>query len=90
MEKKMTSQSIGKILRISNLAGPCIEEGRIIRETEKFYVVQPTRTGRPQRIGKGNPEFDGYNRHQQGCVHVEPCVCCTDHPETHYPNGYEN
>jgi hypothetical protein len=82
----MTSQSIGKILRVSNLAGPCIEEGTITGETEKFYVVAGD-TG-PRRFRKDS--VGRFSRWSGGTTHILPCVRCTDHPETHYPNGYEN
>ena len=32
---------IGKILRIVNWAGPCINHGRVIGETAKFWVIEP-------------------------------------------------
>lgn len=59
--------------------GPCIPEGQLVRETARFYVLDATRGGicKSARVAKG-----GY--------HLEPCQRCTDHPQTHYPNGYQD
>ena len=80
----MAAQTTGKILRTFNAAGPCIPEGRIVRETEKFYIVQSRYPGDGQR------RFSKARSGRSSAPHIEPCKCCTDHPETYYPNGYDN
>jgi hypothetical protein len=83
--------TIGKILRTSNLAGPCAEEGTIIGETKSFYLVQgdkPWERGKPRRFRKDG--IGKFSRSNGGTPHIEPCKRCEDHPETSYPNGYEN
>jgi hypothetical protein len=66
------------IVRESNLAGPCIELGELIRETAQFYVFRDN--------------FPPPNEHRiakrKRRVHLEPCTRCEDHPQTQYPNGY--
>lgn len=63
------------IARRFSMCGPCLSEGRVVRETARFYVLEAR--GRNERISKDR-------------VHVEPCRSCTDHPETQYPYGYTN
>lgn len=74
------------IVRAFSAAGPCLTQGRLVRTTAKFYVIEVARGwGKAQRyenkrlaIGNGR------------LVHTEPCRSCTDHAQTQYPRGYEN
>lgn len=67
------------IVRETSNAGPCLMLGRLVSESEKFYTYRELHkgemTGGKKRVAKSK-------------VHIEPCSCCTDHPETQYPNGY--
>lgn len=75
-----------KLVRSFSPVGPCITEGRFVRETTKFYVYNEWRGGdrfdtTEKRIAKRLPGH--YSR-----AHVEPCSSCRDHAQTQYPNGY--
>jgi len=67
--------------------GPCIPQGRLIRETAEFLIFADERTWDGQttlterRISKRAP--DHYSP-----AHIEPCPSCEDHPQTQYPTGY--
>lgn len=65
-------------VRQSNMAGPCIPQGVLVRETAKFYVFTSRWNGKETKLVKGWKN------------HVEPCTCCTDHERTQYPRGYED
>jgi hypothetical protein len=71
-----------KTVREFNLAGPCIEIGRLVRETSKFYVYN-------DEFIPGH-FFDQEKKIGKRRTHIEPCKRCTDHPQTDYPNGYTN
>ncbi len=79
------------LLRRFSPAGPCLTLGRLVRETAKFYVYLAGRNGTSgpaaemieHRIIKDSREPYRYSG-----AHVEPCLSCTDHPQTQYPNGY--
>jgi hypothetical protein len=63
------------IVRKLNWAGPCIDQGPLIRETEQFYVYQ---SAGERRVKKTDP-----------AIHLKPCNRCMDHPQTDYPRGYD-
>lgn len=63
-------------VRKFSMAGPCLTQGELVRETAKFYVFRDKYRGNVERkLAK--------NR-----AHIEPCHSCTDHPQTSYPYGY--
>jgi hypothetical protein len=64
------------MVRKINWAGPCIDQGPLVRETAQFYVYE--QGGREHRIKKTDP-----------LVHLEPCQRCMDHPQTQYPRGFD-
>lgn len=65
------------MVREVNWAGPCIDQGVLIGESEMFYYIEPVGFNRRKRIKKAP------------LVHTSPCQRCVDHPDTDYPNGYE-
>jgi hypothetical protein len=69
-----------KTVRQFSVCGPCIPQGRLVRQTAKFYVVRDG-DGREFKLMKRTPERYSPN-------HVEPCPSCMDHPKTQYPHGY--
>lgn len=76
-DAKRHEQANGRpIVRNSSMVGPCIWLGPIVRETAKFYVIDSYK-----------PEFYGTRKLKEN-VHIEPCIRCTDHPNTNYPMGY--
>jgi hypothetical protein len=59
-------------------AGPCIPQGELTAETTKFYVFRDRfNPARERKLSKGT-------------AHIEPCKSCRDHPQTYYPNGYQD
>lgn len=69
-----------KLVRKTSMAGPCLVQGLLVRETAKFYVY---------REWQGGNRYEGERRIAKAYgVHVEACRCCRDHVETNYPNGY--
>jgi hypothetical protein len=58
--------------------GPCIPLGRFIKRTPKrvFYLDD-----------YGNVTCKTSRGH---LVHTEPCPSCQDHPQTQYPNEYDD
>lgn len=70
------------ILRDFSAAGPCIPQGVVTNETATALEV--TVAGSVRKVLKRNRRF------QTGLLHTEPCRSCRDHPQTQYPNGYEN
>ena len=73
------------IVREFSVCGPCLTLGRLVKETDKFYVFDEWHGGSNfygrKRIRKRTPE------HYSG-AHVEPCPSCRDHHKTQYPHGY--
>jgi hypothetical protein len=75
-----------KLVRSFSPAGPCLTEGRLVRETARFYIFNEWLGGdrfrdKESRLAKCLPGH--YSR-----AHVEPCSSCRDHARTQYPNGY--
>ena len=69
-----------KIVRRFSPCGPCLTEGRFVRETAKFIVYNRWISG---------DRFDAAERKIiKSAVHIVPCRSCTDYPATMYPNGY--
>jgi hypothetical protein len=68
-----------KLVRRFSAIGPCLTEGRFVKETAKFVVFEEWH---------GGDRYSGIKRIAKGRVHTEPCRCCRDHSETMYPNGY--
>lgn len=68
-----------KIVRSFSPIGPCLTEGRLVRETDKFVVFEEWR---------GGDRYEGERRISKSKVHTEPCRSCRDHEKTQYPNGY--
>lgn len=75
--------NIGKTLRDFSIAGPCIIQGEIIRETDKSLWIADRFTNKTRRVAKSS-RFDA------GLAHTDACPSCRDHEKTQYPNGYEN
>lgn len=69
-------------LREFSAAGPCLtyKYGEVVGETPKFWVYRARSNGYGEEVGT--------RRVKKSSVHTEPCLSCTDHPETHYPYGY--
>lgn len=72
------------ILRESSFCGPCIWLGLLVRETDKFYVFAE-RCLDPEKMADAKQK-----RISKWKVHLTTCKGCEDHPQTHYPIGYEN
>ena len=68
-----------QIVRRFSAIGPCLTEGKLLRETDKFFVYAEW---------QGGDRYEGEKRIAKGKVHLEPCRCCRDHKTTMYPNGY--
>lgn len=65
-------------VREFSMVGPCIRLGEFVKRT-------------PQRIFYR--DRDGAvtcKTSRAGLVHTEPCPSCRDHPQTQYPDGYDN
>ena len=80
----MTEETV--LVREFSRAGPCLTLGRLVRETNRFWVYQPWRGGNQydlecRRVAK--PSDRRYSP-----VHIVACRSCRDHAETSYPNGY--
>lgn len=69
------------IVRKFSAIGPCIPLGKLVKRTAKTVTFEERDGSRGTR--------GGY-RLQCGLIHTEPCCSCRDHPQTQYPNGYEN
>lgn len=68
------------LVRAFSTVGPCIVQGTLVRETSKFYCVADRfESGRVRKIAK--TRWD---------IHTALCVSCREHPQSQYPNGYEN
>jgi hypothetical protein len=63
-----------KTVRESNVAGPCITLGLILRETDR-RISYRDRHGTPKFISR------------RWAIHTEPCPSCPDHPKTKYRDG---
>jgi hypothetical protein len=75
-----------KIVREFSAIGPCLTLGKLVRETEQFYVYLPWHGG-----DKYGPEEKRTAKRRPGnrsFAHVDPCHSCRDHADTQYPNGY--
>lgn len=74
-----------KIVREFSTVGPCITVGRLVKETEQFFVFDRWQGGdRFEGRGKIRKRSEGrYSR-----AHIEPCCSCRDHAKTQYPEGY--
>lgn len=68
-----------QIVRRFSAVGPCLTEGKLLRETAKFYVYAEW---------QGMDRFEGEKRIAKDRAHIEPCRCCRDHKATQYPNGH--
>lgn len=68
-----------KIVRKFSAIGPCLQQGRLLKETAQFLVYEEW---------QGGDRYEGIHRISKGKVHTEPCVSCRDHAATAYPNGY--
>lgn len=76
-------------VRKFSCAGPCLTQGRLVRETSKFYVYATGRGGLmgpdavmvEKKIAK--PGSGMYSP-----AHIVPCERCMDNPKTDYPHGY--
>lgn len=66
-----------QIVRQFSPCGPCLTQGRLVRETAKFYVVEVDGADANVRMAKSG-----------GGYHAEPCRSCLDHAQTSYPYGY--
>ncbi len=69
-------------------AGPCLTLGEFVKRSPKFIFYRERLggdryAGRVSRVG-------GWKVTGADYIHIEPCRSCRDHPETSYPNGYEN
>ena len=64
----------GAAVRVVTLAGPCIT-ATVIRRNRTTYTVAFCFPGYPQRKPHSS-------------VNDTPCLCCEDHPQTQYPDGY--
>lgn len=78
-EAEASAKPARQIVRVFSPCGPCLTEGELIRTTDKFYIY---------REWKGGDRFEGEKRISRTKAHIEPCHCCTDHPQTHYRNGH--
>ena len=76
---------MAQTLREFNMAGPCIYLGDIVSNTSKAWKIiersWPNETVKKLKRSKAA---------KCGLIHDEPCRSCIDHPESQYPNGYEN
>ena len=61
--------------------GPCLTLGELMHRTASTVVF---------RLADGGINRRGGYRVKSGLVHTAPCRYCRDHPQTQYPNGYEN
>jgi len=68
-----------QIVRKFSAIGPCLQQGKLLRETAKFYVFAEW---------QGGDRYEGERRIAKDSVHIEPCRSCRDHEHTSYPNGY--
>ena len=74
-----------KIVREFSTVGPCLTRGRLVKETEQFYVYDEW---------QGGDRYEGRKRIRKRSdahyspAHVEPCPSCRDHARTQYPHGY--
>ena len=76
---------MAQILREFNMAGPCIYLGDIVANTPKAWQI--IERGWPNDTVK---KLKHSAAAKCGLIHDEPCRSCRDHPETSYPNGYED
>ncbi len=66
-------------IRVFSSAGPCLRLYRLVKRNKKTATV----------AYKNGDSIDT-KRVSLVYVHTEPCRCCTDHPDTMYPDGYMN
>jgi hypothetical protein len=76
------------LVRESNLAGSCIVLGRLVRETDRFFIYHRRRVGDQYEEAESRIAKRRRMTHGQGQVHIEPCRLCEDHPHTYYPDRY--
>ncbi len=74
-----------KILRKFNPCGSCFKEGIVLRETAKFFVY-----ALDAHSQDGALESFPQRKASKKRYHIEPCLNCEDHPNTHYPMGSGN
>jgi hypothetical protein len=72
-----------RTVRQFSACGPCIPQGKLVRETAKFYVVRDSERGDGREFKLMKRTAERYSPN-----HVEPCPSCQDHAKTQYPNGY--
>lgn len=75
-----------QIVREFSAAGPCLTVGKLVRETQQFFVYLPWRGGdnyeeKERRIAKRTAA-------RYSPAHILACPSCRDHERTQYPNGY--
>ena len=75
------------LVREFSPVGPCLTLGEFVRRTEHYVFYREwlggDSFGKVKRVG-------GWKVKKGDYVHTEACRSCRDHPETGYPNGYEN
>jgi hypothetical protein len=69
-----TNYRPGTKVRFFSMVGPCLP-ATVVRSNPTTYTV----------------DFYGTKKRvHRGWVHADPCVSCTDHPNTQYPYGYQD
>lgn len=76
-----------KIVREFNSVGPCRILGRLVKETEQFYLYNEwlggEHYGALKRVRKQTLAY-------HSGAHIEPCRSCRDHAETQYPQSQKD
>lgn len=85
----------GSRARRFSCAGPCLPVGTVIRHTAKTVTILtdpngPDIPGRVVRRGGYEWHSNGTRPLGLGLLHTEPCSSCMDHPQTSYPDGYQD
>lgn len=70
----------GTPVRVTNWAGPCLTSYTVVKRGRTRYKLSRSMGSRGIEV----PTYEYFSM-----VHTEPCTRCTDHPQSHYPNGYE-
>jgi hypothetical protein len=73
-------------VRQFNRAGPCIVLGQLTSVTPQFFCFDEWQGGDHYVSKRVRRELPG----RWSPNHVIPCRSCRDHPQTQYPDGYND
>ena len=77
-----------KTVREFSAAGPCLTLGEFVKRSSKSIFYREWLGG--NRYADRISRVGGWKVTRGDYIHTAPCRSCRDHPETSYPNGYEN